>query len=79
VQHGKTLIDAKGGIVEMALERDKTMSIFYARSRGDWRQASDDQMSGDASAVFTINISHGSPSTPDTISHSSPSTPDTGH
>ena len=61
LQHGKTMVDAKilGGIVDMAMEGDKTMSIFYARARGGWKQNGDDQNSS-PQAVFSINISHDS-------------------
>ena len=61
LQHGKTMVDAKilGGIVDMAMEGDKTMSIFYARARGGWKQNGDDQNSS-PQAVFSIKISHDS-------------------
>ena len=58
--HGKTMIDAKilGGIVDQAIDGDKTMSIFYAKARGGWREgrSGDDQAA--PSAVFSINISN---------------------
>jgi hypothetical protein len=55
------MIDAKilGGIVDMAMDGDRTMSIFYARARGGWKQNGDDQNSS-PQAVFSINISHSS-------------------
>jgi hypothetical protein len=58
LEHGKTLVDARilGGIVDMALDGDRTMSIFYARARGGWRQSGSDDQSQPA-AVFSINIS----------------------
>jgi hypothetical protein len=62
------MIDAKilGGIVDQAMDGDKTMSIFYAKARGAWRERGSDDQGAAASPVFTINISHASPSTPDT-------------
>jgi hypothetical protein len=59
--HGKTIVDAKilGGIVDMALDGDRTMSIFYARARGGWKQNGDDQNSS-SQPVFSIKISHDS-------------------
>jgi hypothetical protein len=58
--HGKTIVDAKilGGIVQQAIEGDRTMSIFYARARGGWKQNGDAGASANATAAFTINISH---------------------
>ena len=69
LQHGKTLVDARilGGIVEQAMDGDRTMSIFYARSRGGWRQSSSDDQAA-ASGVFSISISNNGPSTPETSS-----------
>jgi|SRR5215472_1686538 len=57
--HGKTMIDAKilGGIVDRAIEGDKTMAIFYAKSRAGWREAS--AREAEAAALFSINISNG--------------------
>ena len=48
LQHGKTMVDAKilGGIVEQAMEGDRTMSIFYARVRGGRKQNGDDLAPG---------------------------------
>ena len=68
LNHGKTMVDARilGGIVEQAFEGDRTMAIFYAKARGGWRERGSDDQGTDASPVFTINISHDSPSTPDT-------------
>ena len=56
--HGKTMIDAKilGGIVDMAGGGDKTMSIFYAKSRAGWREAG--AREAEAAALFSINISN---------------------
>ena len=59
LSNGKTMMDAKilGGIVEMATLGDKTMSIFYARARGGWKQ--DGGAQAEAAAVFSININNG--------------------
>jgi hypothetical protein len=57
--NGKLMTDAKilGGIVTMAEEGDKTMSIFWAKARSGWRERGDD---ASAQAAFTINISNSS-------------------
>ena len=57
LKEGKTIVDAQilGGIVEQAIEGDKTMRIFYAKSRANWRDmgpAADAQ----ANALFSIQI-----------------------
>jgi hypothetical protein len=61
LQHGKLLVDAKilGGIVTQAIEGDKTMSIFWAKARGGWRDVGKDSDAPGASAVFAININNG--------------------
>lgn len=58
LREGKTVVDAKilGGIVEAALEGDKTMRIFYARSRAGWNQYGP---AVDSSAASTFSISIG--------------------
>lgn len=58
---GKLMTDARilTGIVTMAEEGDKTMSIFWARAKAGWKHAGEGQ--GDnAAAAFTINISNAS-------------------
>ena len=61
LKHGKLMVDAKvlSGIVNSAIEGDRTMSIFYAKAKTGWRDVGKD---GDqsAAAAFTINISNGS-------------------
>ena len=72
LQNGKLMTDARllGSIVDMAMEGDKTMLIFYAKARGGWRErGGDDQGGGNNS--FTINISNAS------NGHIAP--PDDGH
>ena len=61
LQHGKLMTDARilGGIVSMAEEGDKTMSIFWAKARAGWRDMGKD-VDGGGNASFTINISNGS-------------------
>jgi len=56
--NGKALTDVKilGGIVEQAIEGDKTMRIFYAKSRAGWREAG--ARDAEAVALFSINISN---------------------
>lgn len=75
LRHGKLMTDARilEGIAAMALEGDKTMSIFWARARAGWKHAGEGQESG-AGATFSINISNAS--TP-TNGHLPP--PDEGH
>jgi len=59
--HGKLVTDARilTGIVNMAEEGDKTMSIFWARAKAGWKHAGEGQDSG-AAGQFTINISNAS-------------------
>src|SRR5215472_11802472 len=56
--HGKLAMDARilGGIVESALNGDKTISIFYAKTRGGWRERGE---SAEPAALFSININNG--------------------
>jgi hypothetical protein len=56
--NGKTIVDSKvlGGIVDRAIEGDKTMSIFYAKSRAGWRDGG--ARDAEAAALFSINISN---------------------
>lgn len=60
--NGKLMTDAKilGGIVTMAEEGDKTMSIFWARAKAGWKHAGEGQGENAAAAAFTINISNAS-------------------
>lgn len=61
LRDGKTVVDAKilGGIVESAIEGDKTMRIFYAKSRANWRDMGPSAEAGQAAALFSIQIGSG--------------------
>ena len=56
LREGKVLIDAKilGGIVDQALEGDKTMRIFYARARAGWSHSGPGI--ADGASAFSISI-----------------------
>lgn len=59
LKQGKVVVDAKvlGGIVERAIEGDKTMAIWYSKTRGGWSERGG--QAGDpaaAAALFSIQI-----------------------